>query len=142
MNPVTPAARWSPAMHAQRRFIGQAPAPSANDILNVLVQTDGAPTEGVAVEVMLQNGDTKTGVTDSAGAFALPYTAAQRGQAVVRITPPEGVEDIGEASVQGADLKGGPIAAQFALVSAPSEGSPVVGLAAAGVLYGLVLGAF
>lgn len=138
MNPVTPAARWSPALHARRPFIGQA----ASDVLTALVQKDGVPVEGVAVEVMLQNGDTKTGVTDSAGKFALPYTAAQRGQAVARITPPEGVEDIGEAVAQGADLQGGPVALQFDLVSAPSEGAPLAGLLGAGLLYGLVLGAF
>lgn len=147
MNPVTPAARWSPALHAQRRFMGQlptgtppvAPAPST-DVLAVSVTRDGSPLAGIALEVMFMNGDTKLGVTDAAGLLSQPYTTAQRGQAVIRITPPEGVEDIGEGSAQGADLKGGPVAVQFLLVGvAPS---PLIGLGIAGAIYGLVLAAF
>lgn len=139
MNPVTPGARWSPAMHSQRRFVGQAVPPA--DILTVSVLKDGVPLAGVAVEVMFMSGDGTNGVTDSAGKFSTPYNAVQRGQAVVRITPPEGVEDIGEGTAQGADLQKGSVAIQFNLVGV-SEGSPIVGIGIAGALYGLVLAAF
>jgi hypothetical protein len=134
-------------MNSQRPFIGQLPsgtptasAPAPKDILAVSVTKDDAPLAGVPVEVMLASGDTKTGVTDGSGLFALTYTAAQKGQTVVRILPPDGVEDIGEDSAKGVELKGGPASVQFALVGvAPS---PLIGLGVAGALYGLVLAAF
>lgn len=140
MNPVLPGARWSPAMHSQRRFVGQAVPPA--DILMVSVRKDGAPLAGVSVEVMFMSGDGANGVTDSAGKFSTPYNAVQKGQAVVRITPPEGVEDLGEGTAQGADLQKGPVAVQFDLVGVSADTSPLVGLGIASILYGLVLGAF
>lgn len=145
MNPVTPAARWSPALHSRRPFMGQLPSgtPAAStvptDVLVVSVIKDASPLAGVAVEVMLMSGDIKTGMTDAAGLFSLPYTAAQKGQTLVRIVPPEGIEDIGEEAAQSVELKGGPASVQFSLVGvAPS---PLIGLGVAGLLYGLALGA-
>lgn len=134
MNPVLPAARWSPAIHSRRPFIGQ---PFVG-ILTVLVQKDGIPVSGVPIEVMFANGEASNGVTDNGGSLAVSYTSAQKGQAIVRIMPPEGVEDIGEGSAQGVDLKGGPAEAKFDLVGI--GGSPFVGIGIVGVLYSLVLG--
>lgn len=142
MNPVTPAARWHPTMYSRRPYMGQGgtPSPASTDVLTVTVRKDGSPLAGVPVEVMLASGDTKNGVTDPLGKFLVPYTGAQKGQTIVRITTPENVEDLGEGTAQGVDLKGGPAAVAFELVGiAPS---PYLGLGVAGALYGLVLVAF
>jgi hypothetical protein len=127
-------------MHLQRRFIGQAAPPVSTDILTALILKDGSPLSGVPVEAMFQSGDGANGVTDAMGKFSTPYNMVQTGQAVVRITPPEDVEDIGEGVAQGVDLQKGPVSVQFNLVGV-NAGSPLVGLGIAGALYGLVLGA-
>jgi hypothetical protein len=127
-------------MHSRRRFIGQAAPPVSTDILTALILKDGSPLSGVPVEVMFQSGDGANGVTDALGKFSTPYNMVQTGQAVVRITPPEGVEDIGEGAAQGADLQKGSVSVQFNLIGV-SVGSPLVGLGIAGVLYALVSGA-
>jgi len=137
MNPATPGARWSPALHSRRPYIGQAQAPATTDVLTVGVNKDGKPFAGAAVEIMFMNGDASNGVTDSSGRFSVPYTAAQKGQAIVRITPPADIEDLGEGSTQGVDLKGGPVSVKFDLVGV--GGSPLVGVGIVGALYGLVL---
>jgi hypothetical protein len=77
-------------------------------------------------------------VTDDKGKFAVVVTPAQKGQAVVRITPPEGVEDIGEGSAQGVDLTGAAAQVQFDLVGV-SAGSPLAGIGVVGGLYALAL---
>lgn len=136
MNPVRLGARWSPAIHSRRPYMGQA-APVAPDILTVVVRKDKSPLAGVAAEVMFQNGDSKTVTTDAGGTVVVPYTSVQRGQAVIRITPPGGVEDLGEGTAQGIDLKGGPAEVSFALVG--MGGSTLVGLGVAAAIYGLVL---
>jgi len=138
MQPVRLGARWSPATHSRRPYMGQA-APVAPDILTVVVRKDKSPLAGVPVEVMFQNGDSKTMTTDAGGTIVLQYTAAQKGQTVVRITPPGGAEDLGENSAQGVNLKGGAAEVAFDLVGA--GGSPLVGLGIAGAIYGLVLAA-
>ena len=138
MNPVLPDARWSPAIRSRLRSMGQAPSP---DIVTIAVYKDGKGLGGVPVEVMFQNGESKTGTTDAGGIFVAPYTQAQRGQAVVRITPPGDVEDPGEGVAQGAALAGGPNEVKFQLIGI-SEGSPLVGVGIVGGLYALVLGAF
>lgn len=140
MNPVTPGARWHPAMQSRRPYIGQQTQTPPTPTLTTLVVKDGGPLAGVAVEVMFQNGDSPKGVTDAMGKFVVPFTPVQQGQTVVRITPPEGVEDIGEGAAQGINLTG-PSASQvkFDLVGV-SQGSPIVGIGIAGALYGLVLG--
>lgn len=132
-----PAARWQPARNVRRPIIGQV----AQDVLTVSVFKDDRPAAGIPVEVMFQDGSAADGVTGEQGTFAAPYSAAQRGQAVVRITPPADVEDLGEASAQGVALQGGPAIAVFELASAgaPGEENPVVGLGVAALLYGLVL---
>lgn len=141
MNPALPGARWHPTQHSRRPYIGQgaSTAPVAPTTLTALVLKDGAPLAGVAVEVMFQSGESANGVTDGAGKFVAPVTAAQKGQTVVRITPPEGVEDIGEGSAQGVNLTGASAQVQFDLVGV-SVARPLVGIGVAGALYGLVLG--
>lgn len=139
MNPVMSAVRWSPAIRSSRRFIGQAQAQT--DIVTILVYKDGKALSSVPIDVVFQNGDSKTGITDAGGTFVTSYTPAQKGQAVVRITPPEGVQDPGEGTAQGIDLKGGPAEVKFQLIG-ESSGSPVVGIGVAVALYGLVLAAF
>lgn len=136
MNPVRLGAKWSPAIHSRRPYMGQA-APVAPDVLTVVVRKDSLPLSGVPVEVMFQSGDSKTMTTDAGGTIVLPYTAAQKGQTVVRITSPGGVADLGEGSAQGVDLKGGPAEVAFALVG--MGGSPLIGIGIAGAIYGLVL---
>lgn len=136
MSPVRLGARWSPAAHSRRPYMGQA-VPVAPDILTVVVRKGNSPEQGVSVEVMFQNGDSKTFTTDAGGTVVVPYTTAQRGQTVVRITSPSGVEDLGENSAQGIELNGGAAEAAFALVG--TGGSPLVGLGIAGAIYGLVL---
>jgi hypothetical protein len=138
MNPLTPAARWSPAIRSRRPFIGQA-APA--DIVTVIVYKDGQALAGVPVEIMFQNGESKTGTTDAGGTFVSSYTQAQRGQGTVRIAPPEGVEDLGEGTAQGIGLTGGPAEVKFQTVGVGGA-SPLVGIGVAGALYALVLAAF
>lgn len=140
MNPALPGARWHPTMHSRRPYMGQPAAPTPPPTLTALVLKDGSPLAGVAVDVMFQSGEAAKGVTDGTGKFVTPVTAAQKGQAVVRITPPEGVEDIGEGSAQGVNLTGASAQVQFDLVGV-SMAHPLVGLGVAGLLYGLVLGA-
>jgi hypothetical protein len=141
MNPALPGARWHPTMHSQRPYIGQgAPSAPVAVTLTTLVLKDGAPLAGVAVEVMFQSGESAKGVTDGTGKFVTPVAAAQKGQTVVRITPPEGVQDIGEGAAQGVNLVGAPAQVQFDLVGV-TMAHPLVGLGVAGLLYGLVLGA-
>ena len=137
MNPVLPSARWSPTMYSRRPYIGQAQTPPPAT-LTALVLKDGAPLAGVPVEIMFQNGDAPKGVTDDKGKFAVVVTPAQKGQTVVRITPPEGVEDIGEGAAQGIDLTGAAAQVQFDLVGV-STGSPLAGIGVAGGLYALAL---
>lgn len=135
MNPVLPSARWHPTMYSRRHLGQQTPPPAT---LTALVLKDGAPLAGVPVEIMFQNGDAPKGTTDAQGKFTVPVAPTQKGQTVVRITPPEGVEDIGEGAAQGVNLTGAPAQVQFDLVGV-SQGSPVVGLGVAGGLYALAL---
>lgn len=135
-NPATPSARWSPAIRARRPMLG---GPSDGGTLAVRVTRDGLPLEGVEVEALFANGESGAGITDEAGMWTRGYGVGQKGQTVVRITPPSGVEGPGEAAVQGLDLQGGPAAVEFNLVGA---GSPLVGIGVAGLLYGLALAAF
>jgi len=151
MNPISPAARWSPRLHAPRPFMGQVPtvAPAA-DVLTVSVLKDHKGLPGVAVDITFLNGDSKSGVTDKDGKLAVPYTAAQKGQALILITQPDGVEDLGEGGAQAANLSGGPAAVQYDLVGLPGATAPgasrnmtpFVALGAVALLYGLALEAF
>lgn len=152
MNPMFPAARWSPRLQVSRPFMGQVPtAPPTTDVLTVSVLKDKKGLPGVAVDITFLNGDAKSGVTDADGKLAVPYTAAQKGQALVLITQPDSVEDLGEGGAQAADVKGGPVLVTYDLVGLPGGATvpvatrkmaPFVALGAVALLYGLALEAF
>lgn len=137
MNPTMPAARWQPANSNARR-----PLMGLNDLpkLNVSVRKDGQPLAGAEFEVMFADGSTKKGATDINGIATVEYTSSQIGQAVVLLTPPDGVQDLGEDNAQGVNLQGGEAkAVAFELTSAPSSGNPVIGLGIVAAIYGLAL---
>ena len=143
MNPVLPSARWHPTIYSRRPYMGQGQTPPQPfGTLVVHVQKDGKPFAGAEIEIMLMNGESKKGTTTAEGIFPLPYSQAQQGQAVVRITPPADVQDLGEGSAQGVDLKGGTSDVKFELVGTGGAAygpSPVLGLGVAGGLYALAL---
>ena len=118
LGPVTlarPGAR--PAARSGRR-LGQ------ENLLSVQVNRDGVAAPSVAVEVMLADGSMEEGLTDPSGAFNLTYGPDWFGMATIRITPPDGVEDMGEANVQAVDLQGGPQEVLFEMHSVSPGAAP------------------
>lgn len=111
---------------ARRPWLGQEPPSST---LTTVVMANGAPLPGVLVEYMYMDGSTDEGMTDADGKVQKVYGQAQLGQAVVRITPPEGFF-VGEDNVKGVDLKGSPELVAFDLgqsdVVVPGTGLPPV----------------
>jgi len=126
-------AQWQPAIRSPRPFIGQAQFPAT---LSIMVAKDAAPAAGVAVEVMYQDGESDGGMTGADGKFMSSYASGQVGKAVVRITAPEGVMDLGEGNVKDVDLTGAPASVSFALVSEVPKKSPLLGVAIALGLLG------
>jgi hypothetical protein len=93
-------------------------------LLAVTVTIDGGPAAGVPVEVLFADGSSAEGLTDpSSGMFQAEYGPSQYGPAVVRITPPPGVEDLGEDTAQGAELTKDPANLSFVMTSSPSGGN-------------------
>jgi hypothetical protein len=106
----------------QGRALGQVEGPLLKGpLLAVTVTLDGGPAGGVPVEIMFANGSSVNGLTDDAsGMFQTEYNYAQYGQAIVRITAPPEVEDIGEGSAQGITLSATPANLSFELTSVPA----------------------
>ena len=92
--------------------------------LIVQVNRDGVAAPGVDVEVILANGSLEMGVTDEAGAYELTYRTDAYGLAAVLITPPDGVEDMGEDTAQGVDLSGGAASVAFEMHSIAPGAAP------------------
>ncbi len=102
----------------QPRYLGQ------ENMLSVQVNRDGIAEPGVDVEVIMSDGSLETGVTNEVGAYNLGYGPDAFGLATVLITPPEGVEDMGEDTAQGVDLSGGSASVAFEMHSVAPAASP------------------
>lgn len=76
-------------------------------LLSVRVLRDGVAAAGVPVEVMLMN-RTEELVTGSEGMVEVGYGPENYGMATIRISPPSGVRDMGEGTVQTVELNGAP----------------------------------
>jgi len=95
----------------------------AKSALLVMVTLDGGAAMDVPLEILYSDGSNVQGKTGAAGFFEAPYGPTQYGPAIVRISPPPGVEDIGEGTAQPAELTAAGVKVSFALTSRPAADS-------------------